>query len=352
MTVGFTPPIVDAGRTCAAGMVREWLQLATAKGAERLTLLERSGIEAGALRDNENRIPLASFVSLMRSAQELCGEPALALHFGEVVDCTEYSVVSMMTRACATVADALEQRNRYERLVAEVEWEGPDRFRLEPFGGQVWLIDTRTEPNELPEFTESIFARIATDLHRQGGSAFLHAVRFTHEARADRSEYDRIFQVPVTFGSDRNALLMDGSWPHQQIATLPTYAFGILSAHADALMKRLENSKTTRGQVESLLMPTLHTGEANVGEIARRLGVSRQTLFRRLRAEGVTFERVLDELRHTLALHYLGGKQVSVSETAYLLGFSEAAAFSRAFKRWTGTTPGAARASKRREAAG
>jgi AraC-like DNA-binding protein len=63
----------------------------------------------------------------------------------------------------------------------------------------------------------------------------------------------------------------------------------------------------------------------------------------RFKVEGVTFERVLDELRHTLALDYLTGKKVSVNETAFLLGFSEPAAFSRAFKRWTGSSPRTAR---------
>jgi AraC-like DNA-binding protein len=73
--------------------------------------------------------------------------------------------------------------------------------------------------------------------------------------------------------------------------------------------------------------------------IAKKLGFSRQTLFRRLKVEGATFEKVLDELRHMLALHYLSGEKVSVNETAYLLGFSEPAAFSCAFKRWTGFSP-------------
>jgi AraC-like DNA-binding protein len=66
---------------------------------------------------------------------------------------------------------------------------------------------------------------------------------------------------------------------------------------------------------------------------------SRQALYRNLKAEGVTFEQVLDELRHRMALQYLAGKRVSVHETAYLLGFSDATAFSRAFKRWTGRSP-------------
>jgi AraC-like DNA-binding protein len=86
-------------------------------------------------------------------------------------------------------------------------------------------------------------------------------------------------------------------------------------------------------------MPILHTGDASMDLIAARLSVSRQTVYRQLKAEGVTFETVLDELRHKLAVHYLSGQKTSVNETAYLVGFSEPAAFSRAFKRWTGTRP-------------
>ena len=77
--------------------------------------------------------------------------------------------------------------------------------------------------------------------------------------------------------------------------------------------------------------------------VAAQLRLSRQALYRRLRAEGVTFEQLLDELRHKLALHYLSGKKASVTEVAYLVGFSDPAAFSRAFKRWTGKSPRAMR---------
>jgi len=173
-----------------------------------------------------------------------------------------------------------------------------------------------------------------------GQPQFVKAVHVTHAAPAYRAEYDRIFQMPVVFGSDRNALLMTGdSWLTLKPSLPSRYVFGILSARAEALLGELEGSNSARGRVEHALMLLLHTGEAGMDGIARKLGLSRQTLSRRLKAEGTTFEKVLDELRHNMALNYLSGKKVSVNETAYLVGFSEPAAFSRAFKRWTGTSP-------------
>ncbi len=73
--------------------------------------------------------------------------------------------------------------------------------------------------------------------------------------------------------------------------------------------------------------------------VASRMGLSRQTLFRKLKSEGVTFKKVLDSLRRELAIHYFNEEGNSVNEAASLLGFSEPAAFSRAFKRWTGSSP-------------
>jgi AraC-like DNA-binding protein len=91
-------------------------------------------------------------------------------------------------------------------------------------------------------------------------------------------------------------------------------------------------------QVAATVEPLLEAGAVRVGTVARVLGCSRQTLYRRLKAEGTTFEQLLDALRRRLALRLLG-EGLSVKEIAYRLGFSDPAAFSRAFKRWTGASP-------------
>jgi AraC-like DNA-binding protein len=186
-------------------------------------------------------------------------------------------------------------------------------------------------------------------VHGPGSSEnfpFIKAIHFTHEEPSYRAEYDRIFDVPLFFGSHMNAFLIEEALININLPRPNPYLSHVLTAHAEALLKNLKSSKSTSGRVEGLLIPILHTGEASMNLTARKLGLSRQTLFRRLKAEGVTFEKVLDELRHKLALQYLNAKNASVSETAYLVGFSEPAAFSRAFKRWTGASPSLMRASK------
>lgn len=95
-----------------------------------------------------------------------------------------------------------------------------------------------------------------------------------------------------------------------------------------------------RRQVEATIEPLLPTGEAAIERVARELGLSRQTLYRRLKEEGTTFEALLDGVRRRLAVKLIR-EGASVKDAAYRLGFSDPAAFSRAFKRWTGSSPSA-----------
>ncbi len=331
--------------TVAAGLVRGLIELAVSKGASQTALAERAGIDLATLDDQDNRIPFANYVALMRAGKELCNDPALALHYGETNDFSQISIVGLIGQASETMAEAFTQLNRYARLVIEFDG-GADRFQLVRDSAGLWVVDTRQNPGDFPELTESTFARMVCGPRQFGVTQVAKEIHVTHVAPSYRAEYDRIFRAPVVFESDKNAFLLDEAWMFHKIARQPRYVFGVLSERAEALLKELENSKTMRGRVESLLMPILHTGDASMDKIAGKLGLSRQTLFRKLKAEGTTFEKVLDELRHKLALDYLSAKKVSVNETAYLVGFSESAAFSRAFKRWTGSSPRMMRASR------
>ena len=327
--------------TVSAGYAKALLDFATRQGAASERLLGAAGLTPALLDDLDNRVGYPRFIALMRAAIAETGDPALALRFGADSDFRKWSVVGLIAHASATMTEALGQLNRYGRLVVETEGLalGP-RFANVARDGAFWLEDNRLNPNDFPELTESTWSRfIVHSRENFPDHVFALGVEVTHARPAHWRDYEEIWRVPVVFGAERNAIRMNPAWPGVRIAPDNRYAFGVLSEKADALLRALEAQDTVRGRVEALLMAMLHTGEADIETIAAKMGMSRQTLFRRLKAEGVTFAAVLDGLRRQLALHYLNGRKVSVNETAYLLGFSEPAAFSRAFKRWTGTSP-------------
>lgn len=327
------------GLTASAGLAASLIGFAEGKGAARAELLAASGIDATVLADPDRRVPMAAYVALMHAAQRLTGDPALALHFGAADDMAEFSVVGLVSNAAADMAEAIEQLNRYGQLVIEVELDGAERFRLEPRAEGVWAHDARRNPNAFPELTESTFARMTAGALRQFGRSPARLVRVTHPAPGHAALYEQTFGAPVEFGAERNEMLIDPAWLAMPVARAPRYAFGILARHADALLAELAASHGLRGRIEAELLPILHRGSPAIAAMARQLGLSRATLYRRLKAEGTTYEQVLDDLRRRLALDYLTARRASIHEIAYLTGFSDPAAFSRAVKRWTGLSP-------------
>lgn len=140
---------------------------------------------------------------------------------------------------------------------------------------------------------------------------------FTHHPKDTLPEFD--------LGGARAQLLAGEAWGHRSPVKFP---WGIWYL-----------GLTAPGGADFEI--DLHTGNVSMKTIASQMGMSRQTLYRQLKQEGTSFDELLDRLRHRLAIDYLEGEKVSVNETAYLVGFSDPSAFSRAFKRWTGHRPSA-----------
>jgi AraC-like DNA-binding protein len=337
--------------TIAAGYPKAFLDFAVSKGADRQTLLDRSGIPPADLSDLDKRIPLGNYVELIKAGIELCREPALSLLFGEAVNVQKLSIAGLMGGAFSfdSIESARQQIDRYSPLALDTDDAAANAIEFVRENGDVALKFTWKVYVDYPLLTEAACARTICGVRQMQAAVpelakmtFPKAIHFTHKEPDYRAEYDRIFGVPIVFESHMNAIVVGEEFLSIRLQNTNPYLSKILKTHADELLKNLENSKSTRGRVESLLLPILHTGDVSIATITRKLGVSRQTLFRKLKAEGVSFEQVLDELRHTLALRYLKEKK-SVTETAYLVGFSNPTAFSRAFKRWTGSRPRAIR---------
>lgn len=341
MTVPLTRGTPRTQPTVGVGFLRGLFEFALAEGADRAELLGRLGFDPGDLTDPDARAPFDAYVRLMRAARELTGVPTLALRYGTKVAIARVSVVGHVGSGVRTFAEGLAALNRYVRLIVEADVPaGRDRFEFQRRGDWVWVVDTRRSPNAFPELTESAFAQIIWSARRAAGvsGGMVHRVEFTHAPFDDSAEYERILCAPVAFAARRNAFAIDPALADQPFPGSDPYVGGVMRAHADGLLRRLDAGRSVVSQVESVVEEGLASGGASLARAARRLGVSEQTLRRRLQKEGASFTTIVDTLRWRLADQHLAGGR-SVSETSWLLGFSDPSAFSRAYLRWTGHRP-------------
>ncbi|WP_342077086.1 AraC family transcriptional regulator ligand-binding domain-containing protein [Yoonia sp. SS1-5] len=327
--------------TVAAGLARTYIDYAERKGADRVALLSAAGLTEAAIVDQDDRLPLETYRTLILAAKDATGDPAFVLHHAMDTELRQISVVGLIVHSAKSMADSMVQLNRYAKLMVEVDvMDSGERFSMEPCAEGVWVVDNRPDPNSFPELTEANYGRFVSEFSREfPDHPFALAIEVTHPAPSYAEAYERVLRCPVTFNAQRNAMLIGSEWLEQEFDDHIGYVFGIYAERADALLARLETEDSLRARIEALVLPELHKGEVKIDTVARDLGMSRQTLYRRLKDEGVTFAQILDDLRCRMASDYLSARKASVNETAYLVGFSEASSFVRAFRRWTGMTP-------------
>jgi AraC-like DNA-binding protein len=329
-----------AEQTMAAGFASGFLDDAVAEGAPRGALLAAAGLTEADLADQDARIPVAAYHAMIGAGIEAVGDTSLPLRHVLDSRLETMSIVGQIVHASTSFPHSLTQLNRYARLMADVPLAGrADRFEILREGEAVWLVDHRPCDGTWMA-TEAAFARFVSEFRRSAPEhPFEMALEVTYAPPPHANRYPELFRVPVRFRAGRSALRIDPVWLEVPFDGGHDYVFGVFTRHADALMAELGARGTARAAVEARMLTALHEGTLSMDALARDLGMSRQTLYRRLREEGVTFAEVHDDLRRRMALDYLSARKVSVGEAAYLLGFAEASSFVRAFRRWTGASP-------------
>ncbi len=315
------------------------VDFAVSRGLSRRRLLAYAGLAECELDHPDARHPAEWLVLLLRAGAALEGDPAFSLHFGQHVPCDQVSLAAPLGRAAATVREALQQVNRYGPLSIDFpSLDGGDRYRFDTDGAGLWLRDHRPV-DAWPEITELVFARMVQGIRRVQHADVIRAVHVSHAAPSHWAAYDGVFGVLVHFGSGRNALLLDPAYLHTVLVPAPAHVTRILAVHAEAQLTALTEQRTCRGRLEAALRQVLQSGDVGITRMAHLLAMSRQTLYRRLKAEGVTFEEVLASVRCEIAVEALRAGATPVRDVAARVGFADSAAFSRAFKRWTGRNP-------------
>ncbi len=329
--------------TMASGFAAAFANFAVDQGANRTSLLRAAGLTEADFSDQDNRIPVSAYQALIAAGIAQTGDTALLLRHTLESELETISVVGQIVHTSASLAHSIEQLNRYIRLMADVDLPtGVDRYELLQTPQGVWIVDHLIMPASDYLGTEASFARFVSEFRRSFPDiTFAIELEVTYAPPPHVDEYPALFRIPVMFNAARNALRIDPVWVSTESHFEPghAYAFSIFTRHADALLNDLGTDTTTGSLVAAQILPRLHEGSISMDKVARDIGMSRQTLYRRLKDEGLTFGDVHDDLRKRMALDYLTAQKVTVNETAYLLGFSEASSFVRAFKRWTGHSP-------------
>lgn len=305
-------------------------------GLDGRKLVREAGVDPDHVKDPDARYPAWQMASLWRVARAATGDEAVGVRVGRYVRPTTLHALGFAWLASDCLLDALRRLNRYHRLLNT----GLNMVLVE--SGMTVMLDmefTAPELKAIPFPADS------------GSSAVIHmcrlslrndfaprAVELKRATPADPQPWIDEFTTTLEFEARHNRLVFDLKTLLEPLPGSNTELAMANEQIAAAYLARFDRDNVTM-QVRQRLVEMLPAGRVSQDSVAESLNMSARTLQRRLETEGTTFTDLTDETRSELARQYLAQPHYSVTQVAYLLGFSEPSNFARAFRRWTGRSP-------------
>jgi len=306
-------------------------------GHDPAPLLAAVGVAPAMLEEPDRRIPMSAGSGLLARASVTTGDDCIGLHLAEHADLRTVDVHFYAMAASATLRSAYERLSRYQRLIHETT-----RIELSDTSDGLTLRHVLpggfAAPRQTAEFLIAAWVRTGRLITGTDWSPL--EIRFAHQEPESTGEHERFFRAPLRFSAGENAVVVAHS-----ILSLPcSGADAVLASFLDRYAREHMPSgdsvaPSISDRVRGAIEAQLRDGEPSAASTAAEMRMSVRTLNRALAAEHTTYRRVLEQLRHELAVRHLANARTSIGEVAFVLGFSELSAFYRAFKRWTGQTP-------------
>ncbi|RKT56779.1 AraC family transcriptional regulator [Saccharothrix australiensis] len=322
-------------RTIAIHYVTAALRGAVRHGHDASRLLCAAGIPEALVADDRARVTPAQYTKLVQALWEALDDEFMGLGPQRSKRGT-FPTMCLLAVHCATLGDALRRGLAFYGLfdvrpvMALAERDGAARFTLSAEG-----VD---DPDRfLVESLLVLWHRFSSWLI--GRRIPLRAVDLAYPEPPHAAEYHLIFGCPLRFGAPETVLAFDSRFLRMPVVQDEAALRRFLRHSPAELLSRRDHGADASSRVRR----ELAGGVVGLGAVAARLGTSAPTLRRKLAAEGTSFREVREQLLRDQAVASLVRGGESVEELALRLGFSEASAFHRAFKRWTGNSPGAYR---------
>lgn len=333
-------------RKIDAQWVGEIAALLDARDMPTHLILREVGLDPEQFSKDGAQVPFAKYVALIEAAARHSQNPCFGLHLGARLNLLEAGLLGYVTASAATLGDALDNLSKYQGYFTD-----GGRLRLEDDGPTKVLLFEMIDPDANPTrhyhecaVTAAMhICRFITGRHLQAFS-----VEFLHGEHPHGAAMQKYFAGPVMFGCNRLALTLRREDLAKPCVRADEGLLKILIAYSDELLAKrglksgLKND--LKLEVEELVVHFLPTGHLTADMIALELAMSTRTLARRLEAAGLTFRKIVENVRRTLAIRYLQEPSIQIGQIAYLLGYSETSAFTNVFRRWEGASPSQYRA--------
>jgi AraC-like DNA-binding protein len=326
--------------TNLASLARGILAWAEGRGLETGRLLSAAELAPESLTGEETRIPHEQHSALWRELTTILGDPGFGVKESEsILSASSLGVVGMLAMTSRTVGESIDRSVRYGRVLRE------DVVARSYLTEQVLVVELRPvspQPRAMAEASVAAFRHL---LQRWSGQPIaVREVYFQHARPADLSAYERVFPCPIRFQQATNAILFDRSVSELPLTTAQPEVARYLEQLARAKLQALEAHDVLEqdlvASVRAAVREGAERGDVNLTTVARALGLSARSLQRALSEEGLEFRGLVDEARWAVAAPLLSSSELSIEEIAERLGYSDAKAFRRAFRRWAGVAPG------------
>jgi AraC-like DNA-binding protein len=314
---------------------------AKASGIAIEPLLKKAGLTLREIENPQARLKVRDQIEFLNLAAAALDDDLLGFHLAQLPDLREIGLLYYVLASSDVMIEAFQRAARYSSIVND--GISPTCIDGRDFGLSLRYVGvSRHRDRHQIEFWMTVLVRTCRQL--SGLRLLPNRVQLAHRRERDCGEFDEFFGNAIEFGAACDEITFEARVGRLPIVSADPYLNKLLIAYCeDALVNRQGAAGSFRSSVENAVIPLLPHGKAQASEIARRLGASERTFARRLSSEGLTYSALLERLRCDLAQRYLADGDLSISQIAWMLGYREIGAFSRAFKRWTGRTPRDAR---------
>lgn len=329
-----------------ASVITAVLQFVAGAGGDPAKVRTAAGLRAGDLVDPDRRLNADHLAAIMESAAADLEEPAFGLRAGMGFDLEAFGVLSYAVLNASTVGIGAANLARFfgsvvEGASAQLRREGGEAVLAIAVDG----VD-RSAIRHLQECGGLVLTRM---IGRLTGDASWRpdAVSLAHAAPTNFAGHVDYFGVTPSFCAHHNEIRFDASVLHQEVRDADRSSLPAVDGELHEVLRSDSEEESWISALRVQVASRLCDGHPRLSDVAPDFGLSTRSLQRRLGARGLSYRDLVQDARHSLAMRYLEESETDLTEIAFLLGYADLSAFSRAFHRWTETSPGSVRRSRR-----